>query len=208
MSRRFHFVTFLTFVRVPLVLFFAAGAIVHSMCGDGSRWVFFASLAFLVAAALSDMFDGFFARKLKATSTLGAYADPFTDKVFYLTSLPLLVFLAASNDHTVHAILLLCLTILFLLRDQWVSFLRSIGSLHAADASANWSGKLRTTICFPLICLVYFCEESGYRLLPYGVLYGLEALAMAVNLISIWVYSARYWRYLRKSAAARVDPPE
>ena len=200
MSRRLYFVTFLTFVRVPLVLFFGIGAVLYSTCWASYGWLLYASLGCLVAAAVTDLLDGYFARKLKATSTLGAYADPFTDKVFYLTALPVLVFLAAKNGHVTHAVILLCFAITFLLRDQWVSFLRSLGSLHDASARANWSGKLRTSISFPLICLVYWVEASGTGFVGLGLLYALEALGFVVNLISIWVYTRAYWQYLRRAA--------
>jgi phosphatidylglycerophosphate synthase len=102
---------------------------------------------------------------------------------------------------------LLVLAILFLLRDQWVSFLRSIGALHNLDAKANWSGKARTLISFPSICVIYYYLQAPPRwglLVPTSVVYGLEALSMAINLISIVVYTSRFWPALR----VELRPPE
>ena len=55
------------------------------------------------------------------------------------------------------------LAILFLLRDQWVSFLRSLGALHNLSAKANWSGKARTLISFPTICVIYYYLQAPPR---------------------------------------------
>jgi phosphatidylglycerophosphate synthase len=95
---------------------------------------------------------------------------------------------------------LLVLTILFLLRDQWVSFLRSIGALHNLSAEANWSGKARTIISFPTICVIYYALQApavwptrpGLR-----ILYLLEGSSMVINLISIVVYTLHFWPALR-----------
>ena len=197
---RMGIVTFVTFVRVPLVFAFFALAIADTVVPNPPGWLFPLSGFCLVLAALSDAVDGTLARKLKVTSSFGAYADPLTDKIFYLTALPLLVFLSAHNGHITHSVVLLCFTVLFMFRDQWVSFLRSIGSMYGAKADANWSGKLRTLISFPVICLVYYYEAAESPIIGQRLLYVFEAIGTLINLVSIWVYTASYWPYVRKSA--------
>lgn len=193
---KFYFVTFLTFVRVPLVFLFFVGALIHVW--HPGEWLFISVFACLVLSAVTDMFDGYFARKFDVTTRLGAYADPLTDKVVYLSTLPLLIFLTSRNGHIAHAMVLLVFTVLFMLRDQWVSFLRSIGSLYGVSAKANWSGKLRTIINFPLICTVYF-HEIHEGVMPMVVLYTLEAAGLLINIISIYVYTRNYWPYLQRA---------
>jgi phosphatidylglycerophosphate synthase len=154
----------------------------------------------MLLSALTDLFDGYFARRFKVTSRLGSYADPMTDKIFYLATFPTLVYLADRIGQSQHARVLLALTILFLLRDQWVSFLRSIGALHNVDAQANWSGKARTLISFPVICVIYYGLQAptDWPWRPAtSVLYALESLSMLVNLVSVGVYTARFWPALR-----------
>jgi len=120
--------------------------------------------------------------------------------VFYLTTFPTLVYLADRVGQHGHARVLLVLAILFLLRDQWVSFLRSLGALHDLSAKANWSGKARTLISFPTICVIYYYLQAPahwcFRVSDWLV-YGLEVLSMAINLISIGVYTRRFWPALR-----------
>jgi CDP-diacylglycerol--glycerol-3-phosphate 3-phosphatidyltransferase len=202
---KFFFVQGLTLLRVPLIFLFLAVSVFfgHPLA---EAW-FLVAFAAMILSAVTDLFDGYFARKFRVTSRLGSYADPMTDKIFYLTTFPTLVYLAARIGQHGHARALLVLAILFLLRDQWVSFLRSIGALHNLDAKANWSGKARTLISFPSICVIYYYLQSPPRwglLVPESVVYGLEAVSMAINLISIVVYTSRFWPALR----VELRPPE
>ena len=199
-SRRlkFFFVQALTLVRVPLIFLFLAVSVFcrHPL----PEFWFVVAFAAMILSAVTDLFDGYFARKFQVTSRLGSYADPMTDKVFYLTTFPTLVYLADRIGQHTHARVLLVLTILFLLRDQWVSFLRSLGALHNLSAKANWSGKARTLISFPTICVIYYYLQAPahwFIRMPEFVVYGLEGLSLAINIISIGVYTGRFWPALR-----------
>ena len=202
---RFFFVQALTLVRVPLIFLFLA---VSVFCGHPvPEFWFLVAFAAMILSAVTDLFDGYFARKFQVTSRLGSYADPMTDKVFYLTTFPTLVYLADRGGQHAHARILLVLAILFLLRDQWVSFLRSLGALHDLSAKANWSGKARTLISFPTICVIYYYLQAPPRwdfTISAWLVYGLEGLSVAINVISIGVYTARFWPALR----VELRPPE
>lgn len=196
---KFCFVQALTLGRIPLILIFLG----VNLATDTGRSGFWFNVAFgaMILSAVSDLFDGYFARRFGMATRLGAYADPMTDKIFYLTAFPTLVYLAGREGQAGHARLLLGLAILFLMRDQWVSFLRSIGALHQADARANWSGKARTLISFPVTCAIYYYLQAprGWALqLPSPLVYGLEIASTAINLVSIWVYTAQYWPCVMK----------
>lgn len=195
---KLRFVTFLTVVRFPLVLLFFAGALVHSR--HESSWLFAATFAALITSAVTDLFDGYFARKFDVVTKFGAHADPLMDKFFYLATLPLLVFVALENGHRPHALWLLVMSLMFLSRDQWVTFLRSIGSMYNVSGGANFWGKLRTAINFPVICCIYHVEEAPVQILNKQLLYAAEIVAVIVNLISLYVYTRRYWPYLQRSA--------
>lgn len=193
---KLSFVTFLTFVRLPLVFMFVAGALCY--VHFERLWIFVAAISALVVSALTDLFDGYFARRFGVVTEFGAYADPLADKVFYLATLPVLIFVAAHNGHMVHARFLVLFTVVFLFRDQWVSFLRSVGSRFGASAKANWSGKLRTALGFPILCLIYGHEECPIRVLDDNVIYTLEAVAFLLNFISIGVYTRFYWPFVKR----------
>ncbi len=196
---KFYFVQLLTLGRIPLILIFLA---INVFAEDPLTefWFTFAFTA-MILSAVTDLFDGYFARKFDVVTRMGGYMDPLTDKIFYLTAFPTLVYRAGLGDQHFHTQLLLGLTILFLLRDQWVSFLRSIGAIHNIDAKANWSGKLRTVISFPTICTIYYYLEVSpdwWLQVPKVVIYILEIAGVTINLISIWVYTAYYLPTLKK----------
>ena len=206
MSRnmKLAFVTFLTFVRLPLVVMFFIGAIIHVY--HPSPWLFTVTFASLVLSSLTDLFDGYFARRFQVVTQFGAHCDPLMDKFFYLASLPLLVYLMAVNGNLRHATAMLVLTLVFLARDQWITFLRSIGAIYQASGKANWSGKLRTALNFPMICTVYFYEQApeAVQFVPALFAYAFVLLTLVVTVISLFVYTRHYWPYLRRSVG--VDP--
>ena len=201
------FVTFLTFVRAPLALLGAACAIVH-MC-DGYSWEWLiAALVLMGLSAITDLFDGLLARRWKVTSTLGALADPLMDKVFYIATLPTAVFLAMMGEDTLHALILLSITVASLLRDQWVSFLRSVGMMYGADVKANWAGKLRTAIAFPIIMLIYayIGVEMNTGIMPLWMslaLFALEVVLLVITLLSACIYTIGYWGYLKRAMGSK-----
>jgi len=201
----FYFVQGLTLGRIPLIFLFLLISLLAPK-PMSSTW-FSVAFGAMILSALTDLVDGWCARRFNVESRLGAYMDPFTDKIFYLTTLPTLVYLAARSGERGHAQLLLGLTVLFLIRDQWVSFLRSIGALHNVDSRANWSGKVRTLISFPVICIVYYdLQAPGHWLLqlPAAFVRAAEIASLAINVLSIWVYTRYYVPVLRKE----LRPPE
>jgi phosphatidylglycerophosphate synthase len=211
-AAKLAFVTFLTFVRFPLVLVFFAGAIAYTSPQFRHPWLFGVTFTALISAALTDLFDGYYARRFGVETKLGAHADPLMDKFFYLASLPLLAWVAALEPEVTaagrflhplnHSRLLLVIALLFLARDQWVTFLRSIGAMYSASGSANWSGKLRTAINFPLVCVIYYFEETPaqWQFIPEWFIYAFEVLALVVTVLSLYIYTRNYWPYLRRSA--------
>lgn len=188
-------VTALTLARVPLVLLFLAGAVVGLL--RQPAWLAPLNLVLLVLASLTDLFDGMLARRWRVTSRFGALADPLTDKVFYIVVFPTLTFLLASHGagQRAHAIVMLVFTVSYLLRDQWVSFLRALAAGRDADMRANWVGKLRTAVSFPIGCLLYL--HLAYGLPARGVMLWIEAAGLAINFLSIVVYTRRFAPALR-----------
>ena len=205
---KYTFVMLLTLGRAPLVI--AAAALMLVQAFNPSAALLSTAIALMIASALTDLFDGFLARKWKVTSRFGALADPLMDKVFYAATLPVAVFIAAYLEKYDHALILLALDVVSALRDQWVSFLRSVGSEYGADVKANWSGKLRTLIGFPVIVVANYQlglealrrHESPlpFPPLPCGWMSALELILIAITVVSAVSYTLRYLPYLRKSA--------
>ena len=102
-SRRlkFLFVQGLTLVRMPLIFLFLA---VSVFCRHPvpEPW-FIVAFTAMILSAVTDLLDGYFARRFGVTSRLGSYADPMMDKIFYLTTFPTVVYLADRIGQHLHA---------------------------------------------------------------------------------------------------------
>jgi len=189
----------LTFGRVPFVVLFMALAIFQAYCPE-KWWLAVLGTVSLTVAALTDLFDGRLARKWNVVSKFGAMADPLMDKVFYLIVFPTLLWLLGRNpDETVHALVMLVFTVLYVLRDQWVTFLRSVGAMYDADCRANWMGKFRTAASFPAGCVIYVYASLHPFFLPRALMYVVEACLIVINVWSIVVYTRQYMPYIRKA---------
>lgn len=196
----------LTFSRVPLIFAFMMCAV----CGhyvDGVAWRL-AAIAFMAAAGFSDLFDGRLARSWRVVSTFGKLADPLMDKVFFIVTFPTLLWLiGAQGENAVHHVAMLVFTVLYILRDQWVTFLRAVASSYHADVSAMWLGKVRTALSFPAAGIFYI-YLSFHAMTPPAwdaaflwVVYALEAFLIGLNVYSCAVYTKVYWPYLKRAIA-------
>jgi len=188
----------ITFGRVPFVVLFMVLAVVNAYFP--ARWLAVLATVSLVVASLTDLYDGKLARKWNVVSKFGAMADPLMDKVFYLVVFPSLLWLLGRQpDEAIHALVMLVFTVLYILRDQWVTFLRSVGALYNAYCGANWLGKFRTAASFPSACVIYVYVSLHPVFLPQVLIFAIEAFLIFVNFWSIVVYTRQYLPYLKKA---------
>ena len=198
-KQRLLVVNSVTFARVPFVVLFMIIAVVNAY-RPGSWVMPVLGTISLAVAALTDLFDGKLARKWGVVSKFGAMADPLMDKVFYLVTFPTLLWLLGRQpDEGCHALVMLVFTVLYILRDQWVTFLRSVGTLFDADCGANWVGKFRTAASFPIACVIYVYVSMHPFFLPQPLIYVLEAFLIVVNVWSMITYTKEYMPYLKRS---------
>ena len=206
MTARFHslFVNALAFSRVPLIFAFMAFAFMAEwrQCWT---WTIPACVSMFLAG-ITDLLDGRLARRWKVVSTFGKLADPLMDKVFFIVSFPTLLWLIGmQGGNRVHFAVMLVFTVLYILRDQWVTFLRAVASTYQADVSAMWLGKVRTALSFPAAGLIYlYLAYHGF--LPDGwngplltVVYVVEAFLIVLNVYSCVIYTRAYWPYIRRA---------
>ena len=204
MSAHSLLVNALTFSRVPLILGWLALAIVQEFRG-GFALAFWACVL-MALSGFSDLLDGKLARKWNVVSTLGKMADPLMDKMFYVVAFPALVWQAVrQGESDVHALVLLAFTVLYLARDMWVTFMRSVGTMFGADVAAMYLGKVRTALSFPCAGWVYM-YLAFHRLASAEVqgpwlasCYVFETLMIVLTLISLYTYTRSYSPYLRQA---------
>ena len=214
MRARRLLVNAITFARVPLILAWLGFALAHEFSGNPA-WAVSACAAMLLSG-LTDLWDGQLARRWGVVSTLGKMADPLMDKVFYVVAFPALTWLAAhQGESAAHALVLLSFAILYMLRDLWVTFMRSVGTMFGADVAAMWLGKVRTALSFPCAGWIYLylafhagrggagAAEFASRWLLSCYLF--EAVMIVLTVVSIFTYTRAYWAYLKKALEPKCD---
>ncbi len=195
-THRLSFVTSWTLIRLPLAFLFLVGAILHTMSPVRFSWLFPFSLLCIVGAAASDLLDGYLARRLGVVTKLGEHIDPLFDRMFFIAAFPALILVAIRNDHVAHAIVLLCIAICLLFRDQCASFVQSINPVDNKHGAAYWEEKARTVLTYVLLCGVYYSEATGRQPVYAQILYIVEALLLLVCLFSIYALTRASWSEL------------
>ena len=152
------------------------------------------------------MFDGLLARRWGVVSDFGKMADPLMDKVYFIVAFPSLVWLAAvQGESSAHALTLLVFTVLWILRDQWVTFLRSVATMYHADVGAMWLGKVRTALSFPCAGFIYiylaFHRWWSDCAISVGlhVCFAIEGFLILLNIYSFIVYTKSYFPYIKRA---------
>ena len=136
----------LTLLRMALIPVFAI-LLVYGHLG--------AALGVFAFAGLTDMFDGFIARRSGQKTTLGAWLDPAADKLLLLTTF---VTLTLPLDHLTHR-LPLWLTVLVISRDVGIVVTVAVVNLAVGRRTfhPSWLGKLATAtfIATGVVALFY-----------------------------------------------------
>jgi cardiolipin synthase len=109
----------------------------------------------LVLSGLTDILDGFIARRFNMITSWGKFADPLADKLTQLTAM-MLLFL----KNKIH----LAVVIILMLKE----LLMGIGSLllYKKDnivVSSNWYGKLTTAILYSAVILLLSVAPDSFR---------------------------------------------
>jgi hypothetical protein len=132
-------------------------------------------------------------------------ADPLMDKVFFTVTFPTILWIVAHQGDTVHAVMMLAFTVLYMVRDLWITFLRSVGTMYGADVAAMRLGKIRTALSFVCAGWVYMyllwgaLAETAWRASWLASCYVFEAFLMALTVLSVVTYTHAYLPYLKKA---------
>lgn len=204
MISRKSLVNAITFSRVPLIFAWLGLAIAQEFAGG--VWLAVLACAMMLFSGLTDAWDGSLARRWNVVSTLGKMADPLMDKVFYIVAFPALVWqIMHQGESQAHALVMMMFTILYMLRDTWVTFMRSVGAMYGADVAAMWLGKVRTALSFPgagwvyMYCCFHRMAPASWNIPWLISCYLVEAMLIVLTLWSLVTYTSAYMPYLKKA---------
>lgn len=151
------------------------------------------ALGVLVASGLSDVLDGWWARRFGQATAMGAVVDPITDKIFVLTVVITLV--VAEKLTPLSVLLLSTREVGELPLVVWLSLSHDARKKRTDHPRANLPGKVATALQFATVAAALF------RWAWTPVLVGVTAAAGAVAATAYW---ARELRSMR--AAPRRSP--
>ena len=110
-----------------------------------------AAAVFVIAAA-TDFLDGWLARRYGQVTTLGRILDPFVDKIVVVGALLFLlekrVTIGEGGELEIWSGVSAWMVLVIVAREMFVSSLRGFLEKHGVDFSADWTGKVKTTVQF------------------------------------------------------------
>ena len=137
-------------------------------------------------AAITDVLDGYAARKLGQTSRFGEFLDPVADKLMVAVALVLIV---QSDPRIVIALI----AIIIIGREITVSALREwMAGLGAREeVKVSVAGKVKTTLqMFGIAFMVYQSDMFGLQLYEIGYILLLAAAGMTMWSMIIYLRAA------------------
>jgi CDP-diacylglycerol--glycerol-3-phosphate 3-phosphatidyltransferase len=144
---------------------------------------FFATLIFLVAI-LTDLADGFLARKYNQVTNFGKFLDPLADKILIASVLIMLVELGWVSAWV---------AIIIIVREILVTGLRAIAADKGQVIAADKYGKLKTIMqSVALVPLIYHFPMFGIDMAWLGSV--LLFVAVVLTIYSGWNYLYGFYR--------------
>lgn len=142
-------------------------------------WNYYTAALIFVLASVTDFFDGYIARELDQSTLLGQILDPLADKMLTIAAFMALMVVGEASAWAVYIIII---------RELFITGLRTLAVSEGIDVAASWSGKVKTVaqmfaIGFLLMhwsggeALLWFCVTltlySGFEYI-YGLIKALK----------------------------------
>ncbi len=172
-------------VMIPLFLWF--------LDRETPRACFWAAIVFTLAA-ITDLLDGYLARRMGIVSVLGKFLDPLADKLIVMASL---VWMVPMGRIPAWAVVLL------LARELSVTGLRSIAASEGVVIAAGQEGKTKTAL--QMIGIIALVLGYPYHLAYAGIDLGVVDLihvGRALVYLSLGFSLASAAQYIRLFGAA------
>jgi len=100
-------------------------------------WAYYCAALLFVLASVTDFFDGYIARELDQITLLGKIIDPLADKMLILAAFLGLMMTGAASAWAIYIIIV---------RELFITGLRTVAVGEGIDISASWSGKVKTVV--------------------------------------------------------------
>lgn len=157
-------------------------------------WNYLVASLIFAAAAVTDLLDGYLARKLNQISTLGEFLDPVADKLMVAVVLILLVERDPGIWMALPAAVIIGREIAISALREWMAQLGA-----RSKVAVSILGKIKTLAqMVALFLLVFQAPLFGLPVYQSGLV--LLYVAVVLTLVSMFQYLASAWPRLREKA--------
>ncbi len=133
-------------------------------------------------AGLTDLLDGYLARKLNQTSAFGAFLDPVADKLIVVSALVIVVYRHPSMHVLIPSLIIIGREITVSALREWMAELGNRGKV-----AVSYLGKVKTTVqIIAIIFLLWYTPIFGLPTFDIGV--WMLAIAAVLTLVSMVGY--------------------
>ncbi len=181
MSMVYNLPNLLTLLRIVLIPVMVVLFLVPVAWGHKAAAIVF------VLAALTDLLDGYLARRLGQVSPLGAFLDPVADKLMVSTALIMLVLQDPTWWMAIPAAVIIGREITISAVREWMAELGA-----RAQVAVSEIGKVKTASQMAAIALLIYREDL-LALPLYTIGYVLLYLAVLLTLWSMTLYLRAAW---------------
>jgi CDP-diacylglycerol--glycerol-3-phosphate 3-phosphatidyltransferase len=173
----------LTILRILLIPLFIAALLLPSVWEAFAPYAHWVAAVIFLAAAITDILDGKYARRHNLVTDFGKLMDPIADKILIVAAFVMLSCL--TDEKHPRWLLHPVFTIVFIAREFLISGVRQIAASKGVVIAAGKLGKFKTTFQdIAVIALLLYDEWPFFYLNPY-LLYVIEALVYAALILSV-----------------------
>ena len=164
----------LTMLRVIMVPFFVAFLL---LTPEYPMFKFIAFVLF-VAASLTDLLDGYIARKYQLVTNFGKFMDPLADKLLVSAALICL---------TARGFIPAWMTIVIISREFIISGFRLIAAERGIVIAAGWLGKWKTAVTMVMLAMMLLGVNSIGFPFDKAVTVNAHGIYMLLTEILLWI---------------------
>ena len=176
-----NFLTLFRIAAIPLVVVCFYSTLEHARP--------IAAILFGIAA-VTDLLDGWVARRFGQTSKFGEFLDPVADKLMVAIVLVMLVQRDPGSWADIVAMIIIGREITVSALREWMA---TIG--ERANVKVSWAGKIKTVFqMFGIGFMVYQHEFLGFDI--YGIGFVLLVIAAGMTIWSMLVYLRAAWPFI------------
>ena len=164
----------LTIARIIMIPFFVA-FLMYDITGSADKWI---ALTLFVVASLTDLLDGYLARKYHLVTNFGKFMDPLADKLLVCSAMICLIEKGS---------LAAWIVIVIIAREFIISGFRLVASDNGIVIAASYWGKFKTVFQMAMVIVLIMDLGGAFDVIGQALIW----ISLALTIISLIDYVAK-----------------